>query len=137
MSTVIPLSGRNGVRVSREGDNAYVELGGVIAGGNTKNIVANDCGKAITNEGESGSASARPKNLPAAIAGLFYDLHDINGNLIRAKAAAGETIEQDDDVSVAGGYIESTGKGWCRLICLTAGVWTAYAMKGIWEVETA
>lgn len=137
MSTVIPLSGRFGVRVSREGDNAYVEIGGVIAGGNAQNIAATDCGKAITNEGESGSASARTKSLPAAVAGLFYDVHDINGNLIRARAAAGDTIEQDDDVSVAAGYIESTGKGWCHLVCLADGVWTAYALKGIWEVETA
>ncbi len=137
--TVLPVVARNGVKVSRSGQNVYVELGAfsVVQGGGAKDIAATDCGKHYTNKDEDDDLDTHEKNLPAATAGLHYDFHDVNGEGIRAVAANGDTIVQDADESIAGGYVESTERGWLKLVCLEDGVWTAYPVRGIWALETA
>ena len=90
-----------------------------------------------TNEGAVGVASGRAITLPAAIEGLNFRFVDVNGNGIRIICAAGDTIRIGDQVSIAGGYIESTLQG-CRLdlVCVNATEW--YGMvEDIWGLETS
>lgn len=100
-------------------------------------LTADETSLVCTNEDAVGAADARPITLPTASAGLNFRFVDVNGNGLRIISAAGDTIRIGDQVSIAGGYIESTIEG-CRLdlICVNATEWYGI-VEDVWNLETS
>ena len=102
----------------------------------TYNIDAtNDQGRTFTNEGSAGLASARPFNLPTAVAGESFTFVTQDADLLRVVAAAGDTIRLGRTVSAVAGNIESTAIGdVIELIAINATEWIARSIVGTWTV---
>jgi hypothetical protein len=102
----------------------------------TYNIDAtNDQGRTFTNEGSAGLASARPFNLPTAVAGASFSFITQDADLLRVVAAAGDTIRLGSTVSAVAGNIESTAIGdVIELIAINATEWIARSIVGTWTV---
>ena len=95
----------------------------------------NDQGRTFTNEGSAGLASARPFNLPTAVAGESFTFVTQDADLLRVVAAAGDTIRLGSTVSAVAGNIESTAIGdVVELIAINATEWFARSIVGTWTV---
>ena len=95
----------------------------------------NDQGRTFTNEGSTGLASARPFNLPTAVAGESFTFVTQDADLLRVVAAAGDTIRLGSTVSAVAGNIESTATGdVVELIAINATEWIARSIVGTWTV---
>ncbi len=100
-------------------------------------ITAGESGKTFTNEGATAQIV---HTLPAAAAGLKFRFYVQDSDGLRVTAASGDTIRVYPEVSIAGGYVESTLIGAAiTLLAINATEWVAVAVSGagIWGVETS
>ena len=90
--------------------------------------------KIITNEG----AGAKPSiTLPSAIEGAWYPVSIQNGVGVKLIAGTGDTIRIGSQVSVTGGFCESTELGASILLyCINTTEWICFAFTGTWYLET-
>ena len=104
----------------------------------TDALTAAESRKVVTNEGATGAASGRPVTLPPAAAGLVVTLYSQGADLIRAVAAAGDTVRVGGAATKVAGYVESTAVGDAlQLVAINATEWVAVAVVGAWTVEVS
>ena len=76
--------------------------------------------------------------LPAATAGQVFTFIVNDGNGMRVVSAGGDTIRMNGQITIGGGYVESTVVGSVvKLICLDTTEWMAITIIGTWVVETS
>lgn len=104
----------------------------------TVNIAAANSHKLHTNVGATGAASGRIATLPAISTRYRYPVVIENANGLRIKANTGDQIRIRNNISIAGGYIESTSIGASlTLVGVKANLWIAMGDDGSWIVETS
>lgn len=102
----------------------------------TDTLAAAESRKVVTNEGATGAASGRAVTLPAAAAGLVFEVYCQDADLVRVVAGPGDTISIGGTVSKVAGYVEATAVGDAlRLAAVNATEWVALAVVGSWNVE--
>lgn len=95
----------------------------------------NDNRKLFTNEGAGVEQSL---TLPSAAAGIVLGFYCKATAGIRAVASAGDTIRLATNVSISGGFVESTEEGaFIWLVPINATEWVALTIVGTWAVETS
>lgn len=95
----------------------------------------NDNRKLFTNEG---AAEEQFFELPPAAAGIVLGFYCKETVGLRVTADAGDTIRLATNVSISGGFIESTEEGaFVWLVPINATEWVALTIVGTWAVETS
>ena len=95
--------------------------------------------RVFTSRGATGDRATRAVTLPTdanAPAGLEYSFETYGTEGLRIVANTGQRIILGDQLSAAGGYVETLAANqWLTLYKLTTNVWTAKAYTTGWQVS--
>lgn len=101
-------------------------------------LTAAESGKLLDNDGAAGQVNL---TLPAAAAGLVFEVVVAENQILRLVPTTDDTIRlegTESDTGTNGGYVEANVKGNAlRLVAVNATEWVATSVVGTWSVNTA
>lgn len=112
----------------------------VTAGtGSPRILTLSDCGSSFNNTGTTVKAGFELGNLAGIFQdGYFYVFQVTDADGMRIQATGSDTIRIGDQVSAAGGYVESARVGSTLILAAVAGsnTWVAQQVTGTWRFDS-
>lgn len=112
----------------------------VTAGtGSPRILTLSDCGSSFNNTGTTVKAGFELGNLAGIFQdGYFYVFQVTDADGMRIQATGSDTIRIGDQVSAAGGYVESVRVGSTLILAAVAGsnTWVAQQVTGTWRFDS-